>query len=606
MATVSSAPRTTTFTTVSTTAGPFNITFRLFDTDSLDVYLSGVRTTAFTVNASFSNGFTDDATVTLNTPVSSGTQIIIDGALTPQRATTYLAAEPQLTAKLNIELARIWSGLSEVKRDSERAVRGFSAIDPTENALEAVEDATAAAAAAAASAEQAAAYAAATGSAFGVPVETYGAVGDGVTDDRAAFIAAEASGFSPILLSQDYYLSSNTGGTAGVYDLGGNATVTMGAGTFQPSRYTENKAKTYRQRVNFTATNPASGDPGAYSLLDTGYIDQQYLINQWGAQNMVTQTSGFRTGAYAQRYQMLHSGEGDGYCTFWSTGVTAHSRIGLATHFAGQSSGGLGGGQTNALSDKVNLYGFGDVVVHDNGYEDVAIYNYVGIVYFNGTDSGDYSVPRLGMFQLNAGTNSIDANFLAGGPTKIAFDATKADVDWGAFVMKAGQKILFDATESATAGKFAATAAGSYYMMKSPTTTAIVVGRGADDADVFRVEGASATARLSMGAAGTISYIAAHTTGSDSTTLSLRTYNAGAVGDRLVIGPTGNVNLATASARFQMNGVNVLNARQTGWTAATGTATRTTFATGSVTTAQLAERVKALIDDLITHGLIGA
>lgn len=49
----------------------------------------------------------------------------------------------------------------------------------------------------------------------------------------------------------------------------------------------------------------------------------------------------------------------------------------------------------------------------------------------------------------------------------------------------------------------------------------------------------------------------------------------------------------------------VVTARQTGWTAATGTATRGTFATGSVTLPDLAERVKALIDDMTTHGLIG-
>jgi hypothetical protein len=42
----------------------------------------------------------------------------------------------------------------------------------------------------------------------------------------------------------------------------------------------------------------------------------------------------------------------------------------------------------------------------------------------------------------------------------------------------------------------------------------------------------------------------------------------------------------------------------TGWAAATGTATRTTFTTSTVTTAQLAERVKALIDDLITLGVL--
>lgn len=50
----------------------------------------------------------------------------------------------------------------------------------------------------------------------------------------------------------------------------------------------------------------------------------------------------------------------------------------------------------------------------------------------------------------------------------------------------------------------------------------------------------------------------------------------------------------------------VLGSRKTGWAAATGTATRTTFATGSVTLPVLAEHVKALIDDFISHGAIGA
>jgi hypothetical protein len=50
----------------------------------------------------------------------------------------------------------------------------------------------------------------------------------------------------------------------------------------------------------------------------------------------------------------------------------------------------------------------------------------------------------------------------------------------------------------------------------------------------------------------------------------------------------------------------VVSTRKTGWTAATGSATRTTFDTTTVTTQQLAERVKALLDDLISHGLIGS
>lgn len=66
----------------------------------------------------------------------------------------------------------------------------------------------------------------------------------------------------------------------------------------------------------------------------------------------------------------------------------------------------------------------------------------------------------------------------------------------------------------------------------------------------------------------------------------------------------GNVNVASTKV-YQVNGVQVVTARQTGWTAWTGTATRTTIATGSATTQNCAEAIKALIDDLTTHGLIG-
>ena len=57
---------------------------------------------------------------------------------------------------------------------------------------------------------------------------------------------------------------------------------------------------------------------------------------------------------------------------------------------------------------------------------------------------------------------------------------------------------------------------------------------------------------------------------------------------------------------YRVANLAVIGPRKTGWTAATGTATRSSFATSSVTLPQLAERVKALIDDLAAHGLIGS
>lgn len=53
--------------------------------------------------------------------------------------------------------------------------------------------------------------------------------------------------------------------------------------------------------------------------------------------------------------------------------------------------------------------------------------------------------------------------------------------------------------------------------------------------------------------------------------------------------------------RIVMGGTQVLRNPKTGWGSPTGTATRAAFATGSVTLSELAERVKALIDDCRDH-----
>lgn len=85
---------------------------------------------------------------------------------------------------------------------------------------------------------------------------------------------------------------------------------------------------------------------------------------------------------------------------------------------------------------------------------------------------------------------------------------------------------------------------------------------------------------------------------------------------------TGNIQLTETSDSYKVGSDNVVGARKTGWAAPTGTATRTTFATyagqdvtdpPTETEVQniddhvkiLSERLKALIDDLTSHGLIG-
>lgn len=69
------------------------------------------------------------------------------------------------------------------------------------------------------------------------------------------------------------------------------------------------------------------------------------------------------------------------------------------------------------------------------------------------------------------------------------------------------------------------------------------------------------------------------------------------------LGVTGNADVGGA---YRVDGVKVVGNRAAGWSAASGTGSRASFDTATATTAQLAQRLKALIDDLIVHGLIGS
>jgi len=91
---------------------------------------------------------------------------------------------------------------------------------------------------------------------------------------------------------------------------------------------------------------------------------------------------------------------------------------------------------------------------------------------------------------------------------------------------------------------------------------------------------------------------------------SLATQNAGAVA---ITGGTiaGLSSLSVAgdgdvSGDYKVDGVKVVSNRRTGWTAPTGPASRSAFDSSSVSAPQIAQRLKALIDDLIAHGLIGS
>ena len=140
MATVAKDANTSTQTLGASGVGPYPVGFRIFDTDGIDVYLNGEKTTAFTLNASFAGGFDDAATITFDTSQSAGTVVRIERNLNPFRGADLTVSSTDLIGKLNNEFARIWACLADVHRDIRRAPRTLAdidmgAIDPKASAL---------------------------------------------------------------------------------------------------------------------------------------------------------------------------------------------------------------------------------------------------------------------------------------------------------------------------------------------------------------------------------------------------------------------------------------------------------------------------------------
>lgn len=135
MATIPSTPRTNLITLATESAGPFLVGFRLLDADGLTVYVNGVEVTNFTLSATFVDGYDDSATITFLTSLPATTEIQIDGANPAERADDYVNGDPLLTAKMNIELARMWASISEIGQGVRRAVRGLSEISPLPDAV---------------------------------------------------------------------------------------------------------------------------------------------------------------------------------------------------------------------------------------------------------------------------------------------------------------------------------------------------------------------------------------------------------------------------------------------------------------------------------------
>lgn len=220
----------------------------------------------------------------------------------------------------------------------------------------------------------------------------------------------------------------------------------------------------------------------------------------------------------------------------------------------------------------------------------------VGTVYsaFTAAAGNDFGANLTNFFVGTLSRNASDIRFRVGTDGTITSVSTAAGnmltlscTDGGA---AAGSGILLDRVSGSPA---------------NGDNLSQILFRGRDDAAVQTLYASIVAIAQDVTAAGKTGRVQVSTSSAGTSAERLRVgvgiYHPLATG-----GDTGNNTINFGE--YYVHGSRVLSTRKTGWATATGTATRTTFATSSVTLPQLAERVKALIDDLHNtagHGLIG-
>lgn len=307
-----------------------------------------------------------------------------------------------------------------------------------------------------------------------VGIDSFGAVGDGVTDDYAAFTAAKTDG-RPVFLGSDTFLL----GTA--FDSGNLPMIGLGSAVNDPSgsvlRSYLDIGKKAIVRNTIRASSEYSDTPTSYTYLTDLVSFNIFHNNAAGYQQNLGDDSGGRTSVPAIFISGYHSGYGDCPGVSVHYGVSRTPSYGSLTGWTGANSAVCYDGEINSKTDNVNIYG-AELHLTDNGMNRITAHGLV--LDFNRansspSNSGAYNTVWTGVRMQTSGAYAADSGVSINGKWNVGIDFSGATLTNGAaMALKTNDKIYFGVPATTPPKWYADTLSSHYQVFDGSKFTFVV------------------------------------------------------------------------------------------------------------------------------------
>jgi hypothetical protein len=285
-----------------------------------------------------------------------------------------------------------------------------------------------------------------------VSVKDFGSVGDGVANEVPSWTLAKTNGKAAFVPNGTYYFAT-------AYDSGNTPLIALGA-TLNPNVPATTYFRSYIDLGQKAITRQSIRDSSEYTATPTSYTYVKTLTSfnilhnsNAGYQQFFTTDTGGRTSIPAIYIEGTQAGYGDvpGVSVHFGVSRTA-SWASITGSWTGANSAVLFDGETNAVTDNVNLYG-AEYHLGDNTHDRVAAN---GIVLDfarnngNASNSGAYNTVWTGLRLQTSGTYAADSAVSVNGKWNVGVDFTGSTLsNSAAMALKTNDRIYFGVAATA-------------------------------------------------------------------------------------------------------------------------------------------------------------